>query len=114
MARLRVVPYFLFIWILGGDRPAQVHPKKPLEFHISFDPRVSGAPFTGRVFVMVSKQAIKDLPQKPKWFNPEPLFAKDVKDWKPETRLVLADPALSFPKPLAELPKETYSIQAIM
>ena len=114
MARFRFIPFILVILILGGHSPAQDQPKKPLEFHVTFDPCVSGAPFTGRVVVTVSKQAIKDLPVKPNWFNPEPLFAKNVKDWKPGTKLVLGNDALGFPEPLAKLPKETYSIQAIM
>src|SRR5262249_5399003 len=36
------------------------------------------------------------------------------KDWKPGTKLVLGNDALGFPEPLHKLPKETYSIQAIM
>ncbi len=115
MARFWFFPS-LVILILGGDSQTQEPAKKPapLAFHITYDPRVCSVPFTGRVFVMVSKQAIKDQPLKPKWFNPEPIFALDVKDWKPGTKLVLGNSALGFPAPLATLPKETYSVQAIM
>src|SRR5262245_10437304 len=87
---------------------------KPLEFHLTFDAKVSERPFTGRVFVVASKQPIKDLPSRPSWFSPEPFFAWDVKDWKPGETLVLKEGGLSFPEPLAKLPKREYSLQAVM
>jgi S-formylglutathione hydrolase FrmB len=113
MPRLWFIPHFLILVILGVDSRAQ-ELKKPLEFHITFDPSVSSGAFTGRVFVMVSRQVIKDQPVKPKWFNTDPIFAVDVKDWKPGTKLVVGDKSLGFPEPLAKLARETYSIQAIM
>jgi S-formylglutathione hydrolase FrmB len=102
----------LIFLVLAGTSPAQK--AGALEFQITFDAKVSNVPFSGRVFVEVSKQVIKDVPLKPRWFNTDPIFALDVKDWKPGTKLVLGDRALGFPKPLAKLPKETYSVQAIM
>src|SRR5712691_10817642 len=107
MARFWFVPHFLIILILGGVSPAQEAANKPLEFHITFDPLISSAPFTGRVLVMVSKQVIKDAPSKPKWFNPDPIFALDVKDWKPGTKITLGDNALGFPEPLSKLAKRS-------
>lgn len=86
---------------------------KPLEFHVTFADKLAKS-FTGRVFVMLSAAEIKDLPQKPKWFNTEPFFARDVKDWKPGEPLVVGESALSFPEPLAKVKPGTYSIQAVM
>jgi S-formylglutathione hydrolase FrmB len=114
MARLRFLPFCFVFLIFGFPSQAQESAKQALEFHISFDPSVSKSPFSGRVFVMLNKQANKDLPVKPKWFNPDPIFALDVKDWKPGTKIVLGDGALAFPTPLGKLPKDTYSVQAIM
>jgi hypothetical protein len=96
---------------------ARAEPKaagSPIEFHLAFDKKVSAAPFTGRVFVVASRAEIKDLPQKPGWFKTEPLFAHDVKDWKPGTPLVIGGDALGFPCSPAKLSPDTYSVQAVM
>ena len=39
-------------------------------------------PFTGRVLVMLT-QGGGEPRRGPDWFNPQPFFAVDVKDWKP-------------------------------
>ena len=61
---------------------------RPLEFRVTFDKSVTDKPFTGRVYVMLSKTELKALPSGPNWFAPEPFFAWDVKDWKPGETLV--------------------------
>ncbi len=87
---------------------------KPLEFHLTFDQKVSASPFSGRVYVLLSKQLLREVPSGPNWFNPEPFFARDVQDWQPgQTTRVAAD-ALSFPMPLAKVPKGTYAVQAVL
>jgi len=85
-----------------------------LEFHITFDKAVSKDRFTGRVYVLLSQQPITELLTEPDWFDPEPFFGRDVKDWAPGTPLVLGADALGFPAPLARLPKGTYYAQAVM
>lgn len=87
---------------------------KPLEFHITFDPAVTKGPFTGRVYVMLTAKETKDLPAGFNWFKPEPIFARDIKDWKPGQTVVIGADALGHPVKLADLPKETYSIHAVM
>src|SRR5262249_32287573 len=86
----------------------------PLEFHLTFDKVVSDKPFTGRVYVMLSKQPVKELRSGPSWFRPEPLFAKDVKGWKPGDTVVLAAAARAYPTPLPKVEKGTYTVQAVM
>lgn len=87
---------------------------KPLEFQITFDKAVSNVPFTGRVYVMLSTEPIHDLLGDPDWFDPQPLFAVDVKDWRPGEPLVMGASALGFPGPLNRLPPRTYYLQAVM
>src|SRR5579883_352930 len=87
---------------------------QPLEFHLSFDRGVSAQPFTGRVYVMLFKQDVKELRPGPNWFGTDPFFAKDVKNWQPGQALVLDANALSFPITMDKVPKATYSIQAVM
>src|SRR5262245_6567663 len=105
----------LILWVaaLWSQAPVAAQ-NKPLEFHLTFDAKVSERPFTGRVFVIASKQKSGDLPTRPSWFKPEPFFAWDVKNWKPGETLVLGADGLGFPAPLGKLPKREYSLQAVM
>jgi Putative esterase len=86
----------------------------PLEFQLTFSSKVSDKPFTGRVYVMLSRQQITALRSGPNWFNPEPCFAQDVKNWKPDQPLILSKDLLGHPYPLAKLPPSTYYLQAVM
>ncbi len=87
---------------------------KPLEFHVTFDKAVSARPFTGRVYVMLAKSERSEPRYGPSWFRPEPIFARDVKDWKPGAELVIDATTLAFPDPLPKLAKGTWSVQAVM
>lgn len=87
---------------------------RPLEFRLTFDKRIITQPFTGRVYVMLFKRDVKELQSGPQWIQTDPFFAKDVKDWQPERSLVLDGKALGFPMTMDEVPKATYSIQAVM
>ena len=105
------VAFVLFVVLAGTSLAAQ---PKPLEFHVTFDKSVTDKPFTGRVYVMLTKNNLKVPPGGPNWFAPEPFFAKDVKDWKPGEPLVLGADALSCPMPLKEVKAGPWSIVAIM
>src|SRR5262249_49575654 len=48
--------------------------KAPLQFQVTFDPAVSAEPFTGRVVILLSRQAVQTLPGGLNWFRPEPVF----------------------------------------
>lgn len=87
---------------------------RPLEFQVRFSSAVSKDPFSGRVYVFVLRRPIGDVPPGMSWFNPEPVFARDVKDWKPGEVMPIGAGCLAFPKPLAALPPGTYSVQAVM
>jgi S-formylglutathione hydrolase FrmB len=88
--------------------------QRPLEFRLAFDRTVCNQPFTGRVYVMLFKQDVKELRPGPNWFQPEPFFARDVKNWQPNQPLLLGGEGLSFPIAMAKVPRGTYSIQAVM
>jgi hypothetical protein len=96
----------------AAQLPAQE--KHPLAFHLTFDKTVSSEPFTGRVYVMLSKTASKSLRSGPSWFGTEPFFAKDVKNWKPGETLGIGEDAVAFPEPLSKLKPGDYAIQAVM
>ncbi|HZT79322.1 MAG TPA: alpha/beta hydrolase-fold protein [Gemmataceae bacterium] len=87
---------------------------RPLEFHVTFDRRVSDQPFHGRLYVLLTRSASAQLPAGPNWFKPEPFFAIDLKGWKPGETAVVGAAALACPAPLPKLPKGTYSVHAVM
>jgi enterochelin esterase-like enzyme len=94
--------------------PSLAHAARPLQFEVGFDRAVSKEPFTGRVYVLLSRSAIKDVFGGVSWMRPQPFFAVDVKGWKPGTPLVVGADAMACPKPLAKIPKDTYYLQAVM
>jgi hypothetical protein len=105
----------LLVGLFGPALPAvPAAEPKPLEFRVTFTKAVSTAPFTGRVYVMLSKNAVKDVIAGPNWFRPEPFFARDVKAWKPQTPLTFSKDVLGHPCTLPNLPAGQYWVQAIM
>lgn len=91
--------------------PAQA---QAFEFHATFTPEVSREPFAGRVYILLSKQPIAGLMGGINWFRPDPVFAVDVKDWKPGTRLRVGPDSLGYPVKFEDLAKGTYHLQAVM
>ncbi len=100
--------------VSSAVRPVQAAEPRPLEFQIVFDRAVSAEPFTGRVYVLLSKSEFKNPPSGPSWFHPEPFFAVDVKGWKPGEALVVGAKALGYPFPLPQLAPGPYYVQAVM
>src|SRR4051794_38184107 len=107
----RRTPITLLLMLAGATPAAQ---PKPLEFHVRFDEAVSAKPFTGRIYVLLSRNNIDGMPGGLNWFNPEPCFGYDVKNWKPGEVLVIDGAALACPAPLKELKPGTYSAVAVM
>lgn len=101
-------------WLLMWSSAAAALDPHPLEFRLRYTPAVSAGPFTGRVYVMLSKQETKEPRSGPNWFNPEPFFATDVKDWKPGETVTFGADALAYPVPLTKVAKGTYWGQAVM
>jgi len=101
------------LWLILAC-PAAADEPRPLEFSLTFDPAVSKEPFTGRVFVMLSRRPITAPKAGPEWFNTEPFFAVDVRDWKPNVPLVVGANALGYPIKLPQLTKGNWYVQAIM
>ena len=84
-----------------------------LDVQLSYPPTKDMPAFTGRVFVVVSKKPIGDRLFSQNWFGPEPSFAVDVKDWKPDVPHAF-QPSEAFPQPWNRLPAGMYYVQAIL
>src|SRR5262249_34641466 len=87
-----------------------------LEFQVTFDKSVSDTPVSGRVLVLLSSanRSTETPPRSVNWFNPEPLFAVDVKDWKPGETRVIGAGSIHHKYSLDQLPKGKYKAQAIL
>jgi S-formylglutathione hydrolase FrmB len=105
---------FLLVLFWVPCQTAHADDRAPLEFHLTYDGDISEKPFSGRVYVMLFKAQIKEFRGGISWFKPEPVFAMDVKNWKAGDTVVIGKDALAYPLAIEELPKDTYSIQAVM
>ncbi|MCI0682191.1 MAG: hypothetical protein L0Y71_08810 [Gemmataceae bacterium] len=108
MARCWLVP-----WLALVASAAPVEADAPIEIRLTFPKQALATPFTGRVLVVVSKPPIGAGPARVNWFNPQPFFAQDVKDWRPDTPWTF-QPAHAFPQPLHKLPPGAYHVQAVL
>src|SRR5688572_10548435 len=99
----------LLLALLAAPAPAE-----PLSFRLNFPPAVRREPFTGRAYVMLFREDKKTLESGIDWLHPEPLFAADFKDVRPGEAMVIDGKALSYPAPMGKLPRDTYTIQAVM
>jgi hypothetical protein len=86
----------------------------PLEFHLSFPEKVRKEAFTGRAYVMLTRNDVRGLMRSVNWVRPEPFFAADFKGVKPGEVMVIGGKALAHPTPLAKLPKGTWTVQAVI
>jgi hypothetical protein len=87
---------------------------KPLQFQITFDTKLQSAPYTGRVYVVMSKSPRREPRQElSNWFRPPQTVALDVKNWKPTEPLSIDEPSLSYPGALRDMASGEYSVQAI-
>ncbi len=88
----------------------------PLAFEVSYTPQVRTGPISARVYVLLTAATTsrKEPREGPNWFHPEPFFALDARDWKPDDPLRIDANALGFPAPLNQLPSGHYSAQAVI
>ncbi|MCY2967552.1 MAG: alpha/beta hydrolase-fold protein [Planctomycetota bacterium] len=86
-------------------------------FELSFPATARAEPFTGRVYLFFQKGKGQEPRLGPNWFNPEPMVAIDVKDWKPGETLEIgtanSNRLIVFPKALADLDLKDQTVQAV-
>jgi S-formylglutathione hydrolase FrmB len=109
---LRLLPIFAVALVATAPLPAQ-SPAGP-GFSLTFAESALKEPFSGRVLLVLSKAEPRPVVRSLNWFNPEPAFAKDVKEWKPGTPLAFGPDAIAYPTPMKDLPKGSYYAQAIL
>lgn len=102
----------ILLCLIPAIAPAQQ--ASSLAFEVTLDPKVSAAPCTGRLHVVLTATKDREARLGINWFKPEPAFAIDVKEWKPGTTRMLTNDAVGYPVTLDKLEKKTYSIQAVL
>src|ERR1041385_5191219 len=87
-------PIGLFVFIAALAQ--SVHAAPP-QFTVKFTKDASEKPYTGRVFICLTRGSGDPL-NAGSWLSKDPLLALDVKDWKPETPLVFdAERTIGYP-----------------
>ena len=84
-------------------------------FEVTLDAALRDEPFTGRVFIMTTNRERREPRNGASWFNPEPFFTVDVRDWRPG-QVLRVDPEKchGFPLPMTELPAGERRVQAVL
>jgi S-formylglutathione hydrolase FrmB len=84
-------------------------------FEIAYPRKLGSQPITARVYVMLARGSSRLEPRLgPDWFHPQPFFARDVKDWKPDQTVRIDSAATGFPGPLDSLEPGEYAVQAVV
>ena len=92
-----------------------------VSFEVTFDRAARDQPAAGRLVVYLVKQGSNVWQREPAdgpfWEDPQPLFGKDVSDWKPGDPVVIGadtDFPDAYPHPPAELSPGKYKAQAVL
>ncbi len=103
--------------VLSVAGPVAAQPRQAApRFAISFPKERSSAPIDGRLIVILSaEESAEPRFQVSSGLAAQPAFAVDVEDWAPGTEKTVDASAFGFPiRSLAQLPKGTYRVQAIV
>ncbi len=93
--------------------PVTANEKLTPQFRLTYDKTITTKPFTGRVFVMLSQRA-KEPRTRLSPIRPDPVFAKDVKNWKAGETITLSGEDLTYPRKFPELNSGSWNVQAVM
>lgn len=83
-------------------------------FEVTLDKQLAQQPLSGRLHVVLSTASRTRPPLHLNWFNPEPSFAIDIKDWKADETQVVDEKALHHAIELGKLPAGTYHAMAVL
>ncbi|MFO1092425.1 MAG: alpha/beta hydrolase-fold protein [Planctomycetaceae bacterium] len=99
------------LWIGLGTAASGAEPV----FRVTLDPAVRAAPFTGRVFVLLSRR-VPEPRVGPSWFGTEPFLSLDVVNWQPGASIDLdpGDPqVLTYPRAWEGVDLRQHRAQAV-
>lgn len=70
--------------------------------------------FSGRVNIYTSTDTVNGVPNSPDFVNPQPMYYKEVKNWKYPDVIVFDDQANHFSTPLSKLGAGVYKIAGVV
>jgi hypothetical protein len=109
--RCRTPLFFLFLIIISG---CVIKGEEELSFEISFPESVHSESITGRVYVMVTENKIRE-PRFQIGASGVPFFGKDIKNLTPGTPVAIDKDDFGYPlKSLSELPPGEYYVQGFI
>ena len=113
-----LVPCLLVATVAHGQAVPEAKPATAsgVAFSIAYPEKVSdGRPITARVYVMLNGSEVAGEPRHgPNWVRPQPMFARDARDWKPGESTTIDARAAGFPDSLDKLPAGEYRAQAVV
>ena len=87
--------------------------RQSIGFDMSYPPEIMDS-FSGSVYLMFTRSERGSPAAGPDWFNTEPFYRVDVRDWKPDTILTMNRETMGFPSSLGELEDGPWRLQAVM
>jgi hypothetical protein len=106
-------------WGQAGGGAAEVSPDEaraglsPSALVVTLPEAVQRTPYSGRVYVVLSGGDREPRLRLGDWFRPPQVVAMDVKGVAPGGAIELGGAPLGFPRPVGEIPRGTYTAQAI-
>ncbi|MGE3182351.1 MAG: alpha/beta hydrolase-fold protein [Phycisphaerae bacterium] len=88
-------------------------PTSPSNFRIKLDSTAVSKPYTGRVWVILSQNERREPRQTVSWMTKSPIYAMDVKDWKPGETLNFAASDI-YGAQAKNLPEGMWNAQAVI
>lgn len=109
---MRICAALVAFFVLVPSIPGQ--DAGPVTFRLTVPESKLDKPFSGRVYVVLTRFDPRTITRSLNWFAPEPVYTVDVSAWKPGTPLQVGATASAFPKKLTELNNGAYYAQAII
>ncbi len=109
----RIILYAIIFSGLFIDISCKKPTSSKLQFEISFSSEAHSEPITGRVYVMISKNERRE----PRFQvgHGVPFFGKDIKDLKPEERVIIDENVFGYPlESIKNIPSGEYYVQGFV
>jgi len=97
----------------AASAPAAARAAETLQFVLTADPEVLPAPYSGRLYVMLTTDPTREPRLAKSWSDPPPVFARDVEGWDGTEPVLIGDGALAHPMAPSELPLDVYRVQGV-
>ncbi len=89
--------------------------RAPLSFSMTFDGSLEPGPFSGWVYVMLSRDPSQEPRLSKGWVNPPPIFSRKVSNWRAGEELVMEpENCRFFPVHMASIEPDRYGVQAVL